>query len=82
MVLITRILMKRRPRTVWKKLASTGWWTVVNNGLFREAWWKESLRMTRETFVVLCDNLRLRITEKVTRFRQPVSVEKRVAITI
>ena len=38
--------------------------------------------MTRETFVVLCDNLRVHIEKKVLVFREPISVEQRVAITL
>ena len=65
------MLRRRGSRTVWKNPANSRWWNAVKNGLFGEIWWKENLRMTRETFVVVCDNLRVHIEKKVTRFREP-----------
>ena len=58
------------------------WWTAAGNGLFGEHWWKENLRMNRETFNVLCNELRPFIQKQVTTLRQPVSVETRVAVTV
>ena len=43
----------------------SGWWIAVKNGLFGEIWWKDNLRMTRETFVVLCDSLRVHIEKRL-----------------
>ena len=33
--------------------------------MFGEIWWKDNLRMTRETFVVLCDSLRVHIEKRL-----------------
>ena len=38
--------------------------------------------MSRDTFTILCDELRPHIERRRTRFRKPVSVEVRVAVTI
>ena len=51
-------------------------------GLYDDAWWRENLRMTKDTFEKVCNEVKPYITRQVTRFRQPVSVEARVAITI
>jgi len=40
------------------------------------------MRMSRNTFNIVCDDLRPHIERQNTRFREPVSVEARVAITI
>ena len=54
----------------------------MTGGLYDNEWWRENLRMSRDTFQIVCNELRPYIERKVTRFRQPVSVEARVAITI
>lgn len=38
--------------------------------------------MTRETFQLVCSELRPYIERQNTRFRQPISVEARVAVTV
>ena len=38
--------------------------------------------MSREIFMVLCDKLRPHLERQTTRFRETVSVEARVAVTI
>ena len=38
--------------------------------------------MTKNTFDILCDDLRPYISREITRFRQPVGVEQRVAMTL
>ena len=51
-------------------------------GLYGETWWKENLRMSRATFKIVCDELRPHIKRETTKFRESVSVEARVAVTI
>ena len=43
---------------------------------------QESLRMSRDTFNVLCQELRSHVERQETRLRMPIGVEKRVAVTI
>ena len=52
------------------------------NGVYGEGWWRENLRMTRNTFEIVCNELKPYIEREVTRFRHPVPVKARVAITI
>ena len=73
---------KRVIRTVWCKPVCRGWWEAVKNGLFGEDWWKENFRMTQDTFKMLCSYLHPHLVKKVTRFRNPVTVEQRIAVTI
>ena len=41
--------------------------------------WKENLRMSRE---IICTELRPFVERKLSRFRQPISVKTRVAVTL
>lgn len=68
--------------SVWCKVRSQEWWRGVVAGLYGEEWWRENIRMTHETFDILCDELRPHLEREHTRFRRPVSVEARVAVTI
>ena len=49
----------------------------VVGGVYGDRWWWENLRMSRETFMVLCDKLRPHLERQTTWFREPVSVEAR-----
>ena len=66
----------------WCKHRSREWWDGVRVGLYGDEWWRENLRMSRETFEILCNELRHHIGRHITRLRQPISVDTRVAITI
>lgn len=70
------------PRSVWSWSRSQQWWHDVRNGKYGIDWWKQNLRMTEHTFAILCNEVRPYIRKKDTRFRESVSVEKRVAVTI
>ena len=50
--------------------------------MYGDGWWRENLRMTRDTFEILCNELRPYIERQDTRYRKSVSVEVRVAVTI
>ena len=43
--------------------------------------WK-NFRMSRETFRVLCNQLKPMIEQKTTKLRESISVERRLAITL
>ena len=43
---------------IWSKKKSYEWWKHVEVGLFGEDWWRENLRMSYETFRIVCDQLR------------------------
>ena len=46
------------------------------------AWWRDNLRMSYDTFVMVCNDLRPFIQKQDTRLRLAVTVEERVAITV
>ena len=51
-------------------------------GLYGDSWWREILRMSNETFEIICNELQPHLQRQETRFRHPVTVEARVAVTI
>ncbi len=61
---------------------SKQWWSEALSGVYGQSWWRENLRMTRETFTFVCDKLRPHIARQATRMREPIDVETRVAVTI
>ena len=67
---------------MWGRSRSVHWWSDVWSGRYGEAWWKASLHMSRDTFNVLCQELRPYIEMQETCLRMPIGVEKRVAVTI
>ena len=73
----------RRARTIWVKRRLRNYWDEVYNGdLWDNVDWRENLRMSRETFDVICEQLRPAIERQDSRLRRPVPVHERVAITI
>lgn len=54
------------------------WWNEVITGVHGNNWWHENLRMSRGTFVTVCDHLE----QQCSNFRECISVEVRVAVTI
>ena len=81
-MLLAALARRQRGPRMWCKPRSTKWWKGVTTALYGDRWWKENLRMTRDTFEIVCNELRPHIERQVTRFRQPVSMEARVAVTI
>lgn len=67
---------------VWSIQRSDDWWRQVQAGVYGDGWWRKNLRMTKDTFPMVCNELRPHIERTVTTFRQPISVETRVAVTI
>ena len=67
---------------VWCKERSKDWWVQVVHGVYGEEWWYDNLRMSKDTFDALCSELRPYVQRKDTKFRQAITVEGRVAVTI
>ena len=44
--------------------------------------WKENIRMSKQSFLVLCEKLCQYISKNTTRFRKPISVEMQFAVTM
>ena len=67
---------------IWSKDRSLEWWRGIEAGLYDDGWWTENLRMNKRTFDVICNELRPHLSRQFTKFRAPVGVEARVAVTI
>ncbi|XP_011873844.1 PREDICTED: putative nuclease HARBI1 isoform X2 [Vollenhovia emeryi] len=78
------ILKFSREREIWMKERSFDWWHRIVNGHFKDEDWIETFRMTKVTFLWLCDQLRERLVPNVNQIgtREPVSVEKQVAVCL
>ena len=64
------------------KARSSDRWERIVMEEFTESDWMENFRMGRHTFMYVCNQLRPYIKRKRTILREPISVEKRVAVTI
>ena len=75
--------IKRRPRQFWEKPSRVGiWWdNFINNVVVPEEW-VENFRMSKDSFMSLCYELKPYIEKNATRLRVPIPFRKRVAITI
>ena len=69
-------------RTVWTHERSGEWWDRIVNRCFHGRDWLENFRMSRETFLYLCQELRPTIERQDTVLRRPIPVEQRVAIAL
>ena len=69
-------------RSVWTKERSIHWWEYLVNDTFTASAWLANFRMSRATFVYLCDQLRHSLHRGNTRFRKAITVEQRVAIAL
>lgn len=77
------LLIKESPyRSCWTLYRSKEWWNTVVSGRMGDVWWKSNFRVTRQTFDIICRELRPYLTRKTTHLRDPLSVEQRVAITL
>ena len=61
---------------------SDNWWNFIVLETFTDHDWIENFRVSRETFGYICQQLRPLIMRQNTRFRQAISVEQRVGITL
>ena len=52
------------------------------NSTFTSHDWMENFRMSHDTFIYLCDELRASVERNDTTMRQAISVERRVALTL
>ena len=74
---------ERKNRRFWIRPGRTSaWWlNFVRNIVIAEEW-IENFRMSRDSFYQLCDELRPFLTKISTNMRQPLSVEKQLAVTL
>ncbi|KAM6471782.1 uncharacterized protein PHA67_002021 [Liasis olivaceus] len=70
------------PRHQWVYPISTNWWKDLLTGEWGDEKWLENFRMTKKTLFDIADLLRPTLQRQLTVMRQPISVEKRVAIAV
>ena len=73
----------RKRRTMWVKPGRTSeWWKKFLNDVVVTEEWRENFRMTKRTFMGLCDELRPFPQRTDTTMRKAIDVETQVAITL
>ena len=65
-------------RKLWENERSSQWWERIVNQTFTANDWQTNFRMSKSTFLYLCNELRLEIEKKDTDMRPETSVEKRI----
>jgi len=55
--------------------------TDAMSGRLGNNWWKDDLRMSQNTFHIICNEFWSYIQKKTTKLRYQVTVEERVAVT-
>ena len=78
-----RLRSLRGPRRYWIRPGRTrAWWdNFITNVVVPEDW-KENFRMSRVTFLSLCEELKPLIERQSTRMRMPIEVDRQVALTL
>ena len=72
-----------RARLFWVRPGRRNeWWDNFIAQRVTAEEWKENFRMSRETFLKLCDDLRPSLEGRATGMRMPLPVEKQVAVTL
>ena len=75
--------MLRKPRKHWIRPAhKNDWWLSFKYNQVNPQDWHENFRMSRESFLVLCQQLEEHLIKRNTRFRKAVSVQEQVALTL
>ena len=69
-------------RVVWTKQRSSDWWENVVCSSFSSEQWMENFRMSKSTFLYLCDEIRSTVERQDTILRKAVPTDKRVALTL
>lgn len=69
-------------RSQWMKPRSNEWWRDAISGRYGSDWWRSNLRMSKDTFNLLCSLVRPYIERQTCVVRQCVNVEQRVAVTL
>ena len=58
---------------------TSAWWDNFASQTVVKEEWKENFRITRPTFLLLCEELRPFVQKKATNMRLPMDVERQVA---
>ena len=79
-LLLSTVKKKRRLQRCWIKKGRTFiWWENFERNEVPLSAWKENFRMSRKSFVELCNMLRPYLQRKTTQMRQQISFQKQVA---
>lgn len=81
------LLLKKnceRTHRIWTKPRTTLWWDSIVKEHFTVSDWIENFRMSKEVFIEICNLLRTDLAPKqnTISLREPLSVEKQIAICI
>ena len=82
LLVATCSLSFRAERSIWMLPKSSQFWESDVLRTFTSRQWAENFRMTRDTFMYVCNELRAQLTKEDTRMRRAITVEKRVAVTL
>ena len=80
-LLLTQYIQQVPIREVWRKPRSNSFWQETCGG-WADREWIENLRMSREAFDYLCNELSPYISKRDTNYRKAIPVRERVAITL
>lgn len=69
-------------RRLWCKERKSDWWQRISTGMVEHSWWTDNLRMSHSTFQYICRELAPYIDKQSTVMREPIELEKRVAVTL
>lgn len=71
-------------RRIWTKIRSDDFWERIVGKHFTKSEWLSTFRMSKKTFTILCDIIRTELEPKPLFLvsRQPLSVEKQIAIAL
>ena len=79
----SRARRPRAPRRFWIKPGRTlAWWDSFSSNIVPPEEWKDNFRMSRSSFYALCDQLAPYLEDQSTIMRQPVEVDRKVALTL
>ena len=75
--------MLQKPQKHWIRPGrKNDWWLSFKYNKVTPRDWHENFRMSRESFLVLCQQLEEHLIKRNTRFRKAVSVQEQVALTL
>ncbi|KAL3500807.1 hypothetical protein ACH5RR_039900 [Cinchona calisaya] len=69
-------------RRLWVKDRSKAWWDQCNSAEFPEEEFKKAFRMGKDTFEIICNELKSSVAKENTMLRDAVPVRQRVAVCI
>lgn len=72
----------QRGRRAWVLPRPQNWFKNLLTSPAVDFLWKEHFRVSRETFELLCELVRVKLQKQQTRFRVPVSLKERVGLAL